>query len=283
MADKIDSSTQRIHAEFHLAGAETGRMSCSKPNLQQIPRDKAFRALFAAPAGRVFVICDYSQMELRVAAQIAGEESLIEAYRQGQDTHKKTAALLLGIEPAAVTKDQRQLAKAVNFGLLFGQGAKGLQAYASSSYEVEISEEQARKYRDAWFAAYPAFKVWHNKTRRAAEKSLSVRTPAGRERRWASAKEFAVTAAFNTPVQGGAAEAMLASLAHLDNSLRGIDAEPVAVVHDEVIVECAQEAAGVVLGLLEQSMIQGFKDIFPDAPVNGLVEASMGQTWADKP
>ena len=283
LADKIDSSTQRIHAEFHLAGAETGRMSCSKPNLQQIPRDKAFRALFAAPAGRVFVICDYSQMELRVAAQIAGEESLIEAYRQGQDTPKKTAALLLGIEPAAVTKDQRQLAKAVNFGLLFGQGAKGLQAYASSSYEVEISEEQARKYRDAWFAAYPAFKVWHNKTRRAAEKSLSVRTPAGRERRWASAKEFAVTAAFNTPVQGGAAEAMLASLAHLDNSLRGIDAEPVAVVHDEVIVECAQEAAGVVLGLLEQSMIQGFKDIFPDAPVNGLVEASMGQTWADKP
>jgi len=282
LADKIDPSTQRIHADFNLAGTETGRMSCSKPNLQQIPRDKEFRALFAAPAGRVYAICDYSQMELRVAAQIAGEEALIEAYKQGQDTHRKTAALLLGIPPGEVTKDQRQLAKAVNFGLLFGQGAKGLQAYASSSYGVEITEDQARKYRDAWFTAYPAIKVWHNKSGKAAEKSLSVRTPAGRERRWASAKDFAVTAAYNTPVQGGAAEAMLASLAHLEKALQGLDAVPIAVVHDEVIVECAAEIAEQVKGLLEQAMIQGFKDIFPEAPVVDVVEASIGQTWADK-
>lgn len=282
LADKINPITHRIHADFNLAGAATGRMSCSNPNLQQVPREKEFRALFEAPEGRRYVICDYSQMELRVAAQIAGEQSLIEAYKLGQDTHRKTAALLLGIPPADVTKAQRQLAKAVNFGLLFGQGPKGLQAYAATSYGVEITEDQARKYRDAWFAAYPAFKTWHQKSGRAAEKALAVRTPAGRERRWESLKEFAVTAAYNTPVQGGAAEAMLASLAHLDKALQGLDAVPLAVVHDEVIVECGEAIAVQVKGLLEQAMIQGFKDIFPDAPLVEVVEGAIGQSWADK-
>jgi len=282
LADKIDPVTGRIHASFNLAGAATGRMSCSGPNLQQIPRDKEFRALFTAPAGRAYAISDYSQAELRVAADIAQEHSLIEAYKHGQDTHKKTAAILLNKKPEDVTKAERQLAKAVNFGLLFGQGPKGLQAYAESSYGVEITEAEARKYRDAWFAAYPAFKVWHQKSGRAAEKSLSVRTPGGRERRWEGAKDFAVTAAYNTPVQGGAAEAMLASLAHLDKALKGLDATPIAVVHDEVIVECAAGIAQQVKGLLEQAMIQGFKDIFPEAPVVDLVEGSVGTSWADK-
>lgn len=282
LADKINPITHRIHADFNLAGAATGRMSCSNPNLQQVPREKEFRALFEAPAGRRYVICDYSQMELRVAAQIAGERTLIEAYKLGQDTHRKTAALLLGIPPEDVTKAQRQLAKAVNFGLLFGQGAKGLQAYAANSYGVEITEDQARNYRDAWFAAYPAFKVWHQKSGRAAEKALAVRTPAGRERRWENLKDFAVTAAYNTPVQGGAAEAMLASLAHLDKALQGLDAVPIAVVHDEIIVECTADIAKQVKGLLEQAMIQGFKDIFPDAPLVDVVEGAVGQSWADK-
>ena len=283
LADKINPVTGRIHADFNLAGTETGRMSCSKPNLQQIPRDKEFRALFKAPEGRSLVISDYSQAELRVGAEVAGEEGLIEAYRLGQDTHRKTVALLLGIaDQAQVTKEQRQLAKAVNFGLLFGQGAKGLQAYAAASYGVTISEEQARKYRDAWFAAYPAFKAWHNKSGKAAEKSLSVRTPAGRERRWENKSDFSVMAAYNTPVQGGAAEAMLAALAHLDKALQGLDAVPIAVVHDEVIVECAAEIAEQVKGLLEAAMVQGFADIFPKAPLLGVAEAGIGQSWADK-
>lgn len=282
LADKINPTTHRIHADFALAGAATGRMACSNPNLQQMPRDKEFRGLFEAPAGRVFVICDYSQMELRVAAEIAQEQALIEAYRQGKDTHRLTAAMLLNKAPEDVTKQERQLAKAVNFGLLFGQGAKGLQAYAASSYGVEITEEQARKYRDAWFAAYPAFKTWHQKSGRAAEKALAVRTPAGRERRWESLKDFAVTAAFNTPVQGGAAEAMLASLGHLEKNLKGLDAVPVAVVHDEVIVEAAADQAEQVKAILEQSMIAGFKDVFPEAPLVDVVEASIGASWADK-
>lgn len=282
LADKINPQTGRIHCEYNLTGAITGRMSCSKPNLQQIPRDGEFRALFKASEGKVFVICDYSQMELRVAADIAQELTLIEAYKHGQDTHRLTAAMLLGIDPKDVTKPQRQLAKAVNFGLLFGQGAQGLQNYAANSYGVEITLEQAKKYREAWFKAYPAFRTWHSKSGKAAEKSLSVRTPAGRERRWASGKDYTPSAAYNTPVQGGAAECILASLAHLNKNLKGFDALPVAVIHDEIIVETTPALAEQVKKLLEESMVQGFKDLFPNAPLVDVVEAAIGATWADK-
>ena len=282
LADKINPASGRIHADFNLAGTITGRMSCSKPNLQQIPRDKEFRALFAAPAGRRFVIADYSQMELRVAAHIAGEAALLEAYRHGQDTHRLTAAMLLNKAPEQVTKGERQLAKAVNFGLLYGQGAKGLQRYAEGTYGVKISEEQARDYRAAWFKAYPAFKQWHGKSGLAAKKALEVRTPGGRLRRWPSLDKFAETEAYNTPVQGGAAEAMLAALPRLMAELRGLDAAPIAVVHDELIVECDEALADTVAQALQEAMTAGMLAIFPDASTVELVEAGIAQTWADK-
>lgn len=282
LADKINPASGRIHADFNLAGTITGRMSCSKPNLQQIPRDKEFRALFAAPAGRRFVIADYSQMELRVAAHIAGEAALLEAYKHGQDTHRLTAAMLLNKAPEQVTKGERQLAKAVNFGLLYGQGAKGLQRYAEGTYGVKISEEQAREYRAAWFKAYPAFKQWHGKSGLAAKKALEVRTPGGRLRRWPSLDKFAETEAYNTPVQGGAAEAMLAALPRLMAELRGLDAAPIAVVHDELIVECDEAIADTVAQALQEAMTAGMLAIFPDASTVELVEAGVAQTWADK-
>jgi DNA polymerase I len=281
--------TGRIHARFNLAGAVTGRMSSASPNMQNIPRDATFRGLFKAPPGRKLVIADYSQMELRVAAILAGEITLLAAYEAGQDTHAVTAARLLGKDPAAVTKGERQLAKAVNFGLLYGQGAKGLQEYAAATYGVEISEETARKHRAAWFEAFPAFAQWHQRTASTARRALAVRTPAGRERRWESADRkasggFRETEAYNTPVQGGAAEAMLAALGRLAPRLRaeGLDARPVAVVHDEVIVEASATDAPMASRVLEESMAAGMLDVFPEAATRGLVEARIGQSWADK-
>ena len=130
-------------------------MSCSGPNLQQVPRDAAFRALFRAPDGRRFVIADYSQVELRVAAMIAGEAKMLDAFAKGRDVHRLTAAMLLKKAPEAVDKVERQLAKAVNFGLLYGQGAKGLQGYAAKSYGVDITLEEAGRHRAAWFDRLP--------------------------------------------------------------------------------------------------------------------------------
>ena len=197
--------------------------------------------------------------------------------------------MLLGKPAAEVTKAERQLAKAVNFGLLYGQGAKGLQAYAGNSYGVEITLEEAARHREAWFDAYPAFRRWHARSRREAERSLSVRTPAGRVRRWPTADRgdpacWKLTEALNTPVQGGAAEAMLAALGHLSARLEaaGLDAVPVAVVHDEVIVEAAEGDAAEAARLLEEGMVAGFLDVFPEAATNGLVEAHVGGSWADK-
>ena len=119
-------SPSQLQARRHA----TGRLSCSTPNVQNPPRDEAFRALFTAPAGRVLVVADFSQIELRVAAWLSQDRVMLDAYATGQDLHRITAAAVMGIAPEAVTKDQRQAAKAINFGLLYGQGAKGLARYA---------------------------------------------------------------------------------------------------------------------------------------------------------
>lgn len=289
LAEKINPLTGRIHARFNLAGTATGRMSCSNPNLQQIPRDAEFRALFAAPEGRAFVIADYSQMELRCAAHIAGEEKLLQAYRDGKDTHALTAAMLLGKSseqwdamPKPEQKAARQLAKAVNFGLLYGQGAQGLKDYAEAGYGVSISIDKARQYRGAWFDAYPAFERWHTRASFNASKTLSVRTPGGRVRSWASSEKFRETYAYNTPVQAGGAEAILAALALLPEKLKGLDAKPIAVVHDEILLDVSQDDAEQASKALEEAMVAGMLSIFPDASTNGLVEANVARTWADK-
>ena len=179
--DCIDATTGRIHASFNLAGAVTGRMSCSKPNLQQIPRQGRYREMFRVAEGHKLVIADYSQMELRIAAIIADEQVLLDAYQQGQDTHRLTAALILGKEPEEISTDERQLAKAVNFGLLYGQGVPGLQAYAASSYGVNINIAEANAYREAWFDSYPAFARWHDLSYRLARHEMMVSTPSGKK------------------------------------------------------------------------------------------------------
>lgn len=283
LAKHIHVATNRIHACYNLAGTSTGRFSCSKPNLQNIPRDKSFRRLFRAPEGRVFVICDYSQMELRVASMLAEEHNLLEAYERGDDTHTITASLLLGKPTEEITKEERQIAKAVNFGLLFGQSAKGLREYASSSFGIALSNSKACEYHKAWFKAYPAFKAWHRRLAMESRRAYAVRTPAGRERHFTK-KDYRETRAYNTPVQGGAAEVILAALGHFNYELAasGLNAIPVAVVHDEIIVETDQEYAQAVAPLLEDCMISGMLDIFPKAATVGLVDASIGKTWADK-
>jgi len=154
---------------------------------------------------------------------------------------------------------------------------------------VEISEKKAGDYRRAWFKAYPAFGQWHIRTASDAKRALAIRTPAGRERRWASEDRsapggFRETEAYNTPVQGGAAEAMLAALGVLTRELAaaGLDATPLAVVHDELIIEVAEGQAEEARQLVERSMVAGMLAIFPDAATLGLVEAGVTRSWAEK-
>jgi DNA polymerase-1 len=281
-AAHINPATGRIHASFAIGGTDTGRLACRNPNIQNPPKESDFRALFAASDGRVMVVADYSQIELRVMALVAQEKTMLAAYRQGIDLHRKTVAALTGVPLDAVTKAQRQLAKAVNFGLLFGQGAAGLAKYAKTQYGVDMSIKQAEQYRQAFFDTYPGLRRWQRRTAELAEASHSIKTPSGRVRTFKRKRGKSYYTAFlNTPVQGGAAEVMLAALAALDRRLKGLDAKLVNVVHDEIVLDVAADQAQAAKTAVEEAMVEGMLSVFPRADCNGLVEAHSGCNWAE--
>ena len=281
-AAHINPATGRIHASFAIGGTDTGRLACRNPNIQNPPKESDFRALFAASDGRVMVVADYSQIELRVMALVAQEKTMLAAFRQGIDLHRKTVAALTGVPLDAVTKAQRQLAKAVNFGLLFGQGAAGLAKYAKTQYGVDMSIKQAEQYRQAFFDTYPGLRRWQRRTAELAEASHSIKTPSGRVRTFKRKRGKSYYTAFlNTPVQGGAAEVMLAALAALDRRLKGLDAKLVNVVHDEIVLDVAADQAQAAKTAVEEAMVEGMLSVFPRADCNGLVEAHSGCNWAE--
>jgi DNA polymerase-1 len=261
----------RVYAGWRQIGAASGRMSCSAPNLQQLPRGR-YRRCFRAPPGRVLVKADCSQIELRIAAKVSGDKAMLAAYQRGQDLHTLTARLILGRDE--VTKDDRQIAKSANFGLLYGMGAKGYRAYAQSNYGVEMSQGQAVAYRRAFFAAYPGLKRWHARTGGTGDRPIETRTLAGRRR--LDVARF--TEKLNTPVQGSGADGLKRALALLwERRHEAPGAFPVLAVHDEIVVECEHEQAEHVSRWLRQAMLDGLGDVLDPVPVE--VEATTAPTW----
>jgi DNA polymerase I len=261
----------RVYASWKQALTASGRMSCSDPNLQQVPRG-AHRGCFRAPAGRVLVKADYSQIELRIAAKVSGDKAMLDAYRAGLDLHTLTAQRLLGRQD--VSKADRQVAKSANFGLVYGMGAKGYQAYARTKYGVELTEAEAEGYRAAFFRTYSGLAQWHGRVRRAHK--METRTLAGR-RRLLDANTFD-THRFNSPVQGTGADGLKQAMALLwEQREQCPGAFPVLVVHDEIVVECAAEQADAVSAWLRQAMLDGMAPLIDPVPVE--VEVRVGQTW----
>ncbi len=174
------------------------------------------------------------------------------------------------------------MAKAVNFGLLYGQGPAGLARSAKKSYEVDMTEEEAKEAQEAFFSTYPGLRRWQKSTADRARGSKRVTTPGGRVRDFSGEpKGYRYTQALNTPIQGGAAEVMLATLACLDKHLSGLDADLVNIVHDELVLEAAEDAVEAVGEAVEKAMVEGMLAIFPEATTRDLVEASDGPNWAD--
>ncbi len=271
----------RIHARFEPTGTDTGRFSSKEPNLQNIGRG-ALRSCFVAPAGHCLVVADYSQIELRAAAAIANEPRMIEAYQRGDDLHRQTAALVLNKPLAEVTKDDRQLAKAVNFGLLYGQSPGGLIKYARTNYGVTLSQEQARRIHQRFFDAYSGLRVWHRNCHATATTATEVRTVSGRRRLLPQGpgKEWHRFAAMlNTPVQGGCADGLKCALVTLARSLPA-KARLVSTVHDEIIVETPVAVAGQVAELVRSTMCSAMARLFPNVPIE--VEVKQCGTWGDK-
>ncbi len=279
--------TGRVHACYNVAGTKSGRWSCSGPNLQQIPGERlapGFRGIFQAPAGRVLIGADYSQMELRAAAEISGDTALRKIYIAGLDLHRLTAAAMASVDPTEVTTEQRDRAKPVNFGSIYGMGPAGLAAAAWNGYRVEMTIPEAEAALRAFFGNYPTLKRWMRQHADRCTQRRRVAIGAGRvvEDAW-EPHGLRYTQCCNLPVQGACADVMMRAVAAVHRRLRtdGHGAVMVAQIHDELILEADARAADAVAALLAKEMTTAFAVTFPDAPTTDLVDVKAGSTWAD--
>jgi DNA polymerase-1 len=200
---------------------------------------------------------------------------MMEAFTKGEDLHRLTASLVLGRSLEAVSKEDRQLAKALNFGLIYGLGAEGLRKHARVGYGLELTPEEAQRFRSAFFKAYPGLKAWHSRT---PEGAVEVRTLLGRRR---VTERF--TEKLNTPVQGSGADGLKAALALLweERSKAPGNTFPILAVHDEVVVEAPEEAALEAKAWLEEAMRRGMGEVLEGVPV--VVEAEVYRDWGVTP
>ena len=207
----IHEDTGRIHTQFNQTVTATGRLSSSNPNLQNIPNKTAvgrqIREAFVAAPGHVLISLDYSQIELRLLAHVSGDPVLVQSFQAGEDVHARTASEIFQMPLQDVGRQERGIAKSINFGLLYGMGPHRL------SQEVGITRAEAKEYIDRYFDRYQGIRVWHEKTLAKAHKDLSVRTLFGRRRMLPdlAAKnklviQRAERTAINTPIQGSAAD-----------------------------------------------------------------------------
>ena len=275
LINKINPVTGRIHCGYNIAGARTGRLSSSNPNFQNAPRAKEFRSLFIARPGKSLVIADYSQIELRVAAELSRDKAMLKVYRDGEDIYKVTAARLNKKKLEDVTKEERQVAKALALGLLFGLGVNKFAHYAKKGYGVDLSQQEAENSDEAFRQLYPDYREWQLEQAAKAKISLTATTPCGKKRRLPEDETYGNS--MNQPIQGGAAEIMLHALVRLDNQgLRLLN-----TVHDEVIIEVEQGEEEAISNLVRHEMTQAYLDVFPNGITNKLVSINHGSNWAE--
>jgi DNA polymerase-1 len=291
LAALASPATGRIHAHYRVAGTASGRASCAGPNLQQVPRDPRFRALFVPEPGCVFVVADYSSMELRAAAYISRDTAMTKAFEEGRDLHRITAARMSGKPLEDVTDEERRGAKAVNFGGIYGQGADGLVQSAWAQWGLVLDQAEAKAWLQAFENSYRGFAQWRREhyLRCEDQRRIVIGKDADRgigrvfpKRRVPEGASF-YTRCCNLPIQGACADASMLALAHVDERLfaAGVDGGPVAWLHDEVVVEVCVEDVDRAVEIVKQAMIDGFAETFPSAPLNGLVEPHIGPNWGE--
>lgn len=276
----VHPRTGRIHAAYHqLNQGAGGRLSCAGPNVQQIPQAPAFRRAFVAGPGRLLVVADLSQIELRIMCRLSGDQRMLAAYRRGLDLHRLTASLLTGVPVAEVSREQRQLAKAANFGLIYAMSAAGLRAYAADAYGVELSTAEAETFRQRFFAAYPGIGAFHRRQDTEARRAREVRTLLGRCRRWEGGA-IGLPELVNTPAQGSGADILKRAMGLLRPALVAAEAELVASVHDELVVEGPAARAGELEAAVRAALIGAAGELLHPVPAE--VEVAVGGSWAAK-
>lgn len=279
----IDPATGRIHTTFNPAGAATGRLSSSNPNLQNIPirseLGREIRAAFIPRDGWLLVAADYSQIELRLLAHMSGDPVLVSAFRNGEDIHTRTAAEVFGVPPLMVSPEMRRNAKAVNFGIVYGQTPFGL------AQQLGIDRKEAETYIRQYFERYAGVKKFIDRTIAEVRKTGVARTLLGRERpipdinaRNPNARGFAERTAVNTPLQGTAADLIKIAMIRIHRRLQesGFQSRMLLQVHDELVLEAPPEELEQVRGLVKYEMENVYR---LDVPL--LVEVGAGSNWRD--
>lgn len=255
----VDPHTKRLHTSFHQAVAQTGRLSSKDPNLQNIPIrsdvGRKIRDAFIAQAGQMLVTLDYSQIELRVLAHLSGDQNLISAFCDGVDVHRRTAAEIFEVAEGDVTSEQRRVAKAVNFGVIYGQSAFGL------SRQLGIPRGKAGSYIRTYFAKIPGVSHYMDELIEVAKRRGYAETIFGRKRRIpelsskGAAKAYGERIARNTPIQGSAADILKRAMIDIDELLKTMDfAKMVLTVHDELIFECAEDRVEEFVAVVKPRM-----------------------------
>ena len=287
----VSPVTSRIHAHYRVANTASGRASCAGPNLQQIPHDPRFRALFVPEPGNVFVVADYSSMELRAAAFISGDHAMTQVFEQGVDLHSNSASRMTGKAIEDLTVQERKGAKAVNFGAIYGQGTAGLVQSAWTQWGLVLDLTEAKAWLKTFDDTYYGFAQWRRDHYRRCEERLRIVIGKDADReigriypksRVPEGKSF-YTRCCNLPVQGACADASMLALALIDDRLfdADIDGGLVGWLHDEFIVEVRADQAERAAEIVKQSMIDGFSETFPGAPVSGLVDPHIGANWGE--
>lgn len=276
---QANNDTHRVHTSYHQALTATGRLSSTDPNLQNIPIrteiGRQIRKAFVAPEGRVLLAADYSQIELRLMAHFSQDDALLDAFNQGQDVHRRTAAEVLGIALEDVTSDQRRQAKAVNFGLLYGMSEFGL------IRQLGFTREESQNYIKQYFQRYPGIYEYMQRTRQVALEQGFVETILGRRlytpdiaARNMMVRKAAERAAINAPLQGSAADIIKMAMIEVDKMLPQSQAKMLLQVHDELVFEVDADAADELAPKLAEVM-QSVVEI--SVPL--VVEVGKGNNW----
>jgi DNA polymerase I len=311
--ERLNPITGRLHPSFRIASTIAGRFSCAGPNIQQQPaRNKPFRSIFRAPDGSSIISCDFSQIELRTLAQIVrkdlakltgqDEETTLDGmFRTGQDIHWQTAKRMYAL-PANAVKEGHELlrsnAKAANFSLSFGMGLETFYKRLRGD-RPEISIVEADVIRRTWLSTFYDVALWQKLHASDSRRKGYAETRLGRRWYWSwraldpetlpediSFRDdllvgFSKPLCLNFPVQGSAAEVMLLALVNTYRALKGSSAKLIATVHDELVIECPTPLVPETKERVVNAMTAAFTRLFPEAPVEGLVDAASGLSWGE--
>lgn len=278
MIELINPATGRLHADFRQIGAPTGRFSCTNPNIQQVPHAVEYRRCFSGnPEGRTLVIADYSQIELRILAEFSGDQGFIGAFNSGADLHRVTAAQVFNVTADQVSKEQRDFAKRLNFGVVYGIGAQRFSIMTGVG--VSEAENVLRKY----FSTYRGLDTYLREAANRAVRDKQARTASGRLVRFRfdeqDRQQISMTQrnGKNTPIQGTSADILKRALRLLEDDLRGTSAKIVNIIHDEIVVEVDAGEAPEMAVRVERAMCAAGEEYLKTVPVK--VETEIAQEW----